>query len=400
MAGKGLSTPGLLRLHDALAEHVESGALPGLVALVARHDDLDIDVIGTMAFDDPEPMPRNAIFRIASLSKPIAAAAAMSLVDAGVLRLDAPVDELLPELADRRVLRSLDAGLADTEPARRAITLDDLLTCRLGLGCVMAAPGTYPIQDAEQERRLMTFGPPWPPPPYSPDEWIARFAELPLIHQPGEGWLYNTGIQVLGVLLERAAGKPLEAVLRERVLDPLGMSDTRFSVPAAQRARFTTAYIPDPVTGEPLRFDGADGYWSSPPSFPNAAGWLVSTIDDFWSFASMLVNGGVSDGDRVLSAGAVALMTTNHLSAEQRDAADLFVGPGSGWGFGMATPLGGAAEHSAPPGFGWHGGTGTSWFSDPATGLTGILMTQRAMTSPAMPSLYLDFWQHAHQASA
>jgi hypothetical protein len=190
---KGLSTKGLARLHEVMAGHVERGAMPGLITLVARHGDVHVDVIGAKAFGHPEPMERDAIFRIASLTKPIAAVAAMALVEEGTLQLDAPVDDLLSELADRQVLRSLDADLDDTVPANRPITLEDLLTFRLGFGCIMAPPNTYPIQRAEEELQLRSLGPPWPPTPHSPDTWIRRLGTLPLMYQPGEQWLYNTG---------------------------------------------------------------------------------------------------------------------------------------------------------------------------------------------------------------
>ena len=277
---KGLSTKGLARLHEVMAGHVERGAMPGLITLVARHGDVHVDVIGAKAFGHPEPMERDAIFRIASLTKPIAAVAAMALVEEGTLQLDAPVDDLLSELADRQVLRSLDADLDDTVPANRPITLEDLLTFRLGFGCIMAPPNTYPIQRAEEELQLRSLGPPWPPTPHSPDTWIRRLGTLPLMYQPGEQWLYNTGAQVLGILLERAAGKPLEALLTERIFEPLGMRDTAFSVSPGQRDRFTTAYTSDPESGVLSVLDDADdSFWAGPPAFPDAAGgwWEPST---------------------------------------------------------------------------------------------------------------------------
>ena len=396
--GGGLNAEGLAETRALLAGHIERGALPGLVALIARHDQAHVEVLGRLAFGDTEPMPRDAIFRIASLTKPITAAATMILVDDGVLRVEDPVDDLLPELADRRVLRSIDAELDDTVPARRAITVEDLLTFRLGFGNVMAPPGTYPIQRAEEELRLATLGPPWPPPPLSPDEWIERLGRLPLMHQPGEEWRYNTGAQVLGVLIARAAGMPFESFLQERVFGPLGMTDTAFSVPPGRRHRFTTAYAPDPESGALRVLDGVDdGYWSTPPQFANGAGWLVSTVDDFWSFVQMLLHHGTYGGGRLLSAASVARMTTDHLTREQRDGAAPFLA-GGGWGFGMTVPAADGTR-SVPAGFGWDGGMGTTWRSDPARDLTGILMTQRAMTSPQPPDTFVDFWRGAYRSA-
>jgi CubicO group peptidase (beta-lactamase class C family) len=394
----GFDPAGLARLHDRLADHVERGEVPGLAALVACGDDVHVEVLGAPALDDPRRLRRDAIFRIASLTKPIAAAGAMALVDDGVVSVSHPVERFLPELAGQRVLRSLDGALNDTVPAERPVTVEDLLTFRLGFGAIMAQ-GTYPIQDAEAELGLMTLGPPWPPPPFGPDEWIARFATLPLMDQPGAVWRYNTGAQVLGVLLERASGQSLEDFLRTRLFAPLGMRDTSFSVPKEKQDRFTTAYFPDLSTGALTLMDPpVGGWWNGPPAMGNAAGMLVSTLDDYWAFVAMLLAGGRHHGHEVLSPGSVADMTRDHLTAVQRAAALPFLEPGMGWGYCMAAPVPGADERPVPSGFGWNGGTGTVWTSDPERGLTGILLTQRAMTSPEPPALFVDFWEGAYGA--
>jgi CubicO group peptidase (beta-lactamase class C family) len=398
----GLDERGLQRLHDRLAAYVERGQVPGLVALVARGPDVHVEVLGAAAIGDATALGRDAIFRIASLSKPIAAAATMVLVEDGTLTLDGPVSTYLPELGSPRVLRRLEGPLDDTVPAERAITVEDLLTFRLGFGAIMAPGGSYPVQAAEAELGLMTLGPPWPPPPFGPDEWITRFASLPLLHQPGAEWRYNTGAQVLGVLLERASGQPLEEFLRARLFEPLGMPDTAFWVPPEKRDRFTTAYFPDEAGGALQLLDPpAGGWWNERPAMGNLAGMLVSTLDDYWSFVSMLLGDGTSrDGSAVLTPASVAAMTTDHLTAAQRASAPVFFGEHGGWGYCMAAP---GPLHAAPPvpwGFGWNGGTGTTWLSDPVRGLTTILFTQRAMTSPEPPALFADFWEGAYGAMA
>ena len=394
----GLDAAGLRRLHDRLAAHTESGEVPGLVALLARGDDVHIEVLGHAALDDPAPLGRDAIFRIASLTKPIAAAATMLLVDDGILALSDPVDALLPELAGRRVLRTLESPLNDTVPAERSITVEDLLTFRLGFGSIMAPPGTYPIQDAESELGLMTLGPPWPPPPFGSDEWMARFGTLPLLHQPGAEWLYNTGAHVLGVLLERASGQPLEAFLRACLFDPLGMVDTAFSVPTEKQDRFTTAYMPDGGDGLRVLDPPAGGWWNEPPAMANAAGWLVSTLDDFWAFVTMVVARGRHDGQALLSPRAVEAMTRDHLTAAQRASAPIFLGQHGGWGYCMAAPGPTRAAPPEPSGYGWNGGTGTVWTTDPDYGLTGMVLSTRAMTSPEPPAHIGDFWDAAYGA--
>jgi CubicO group peptidase (beta-lactamase class C family) len=382
-------------LRAALAPHVERGDLPGLVALLACGDDVESCALGYMGFGESRRMARDTIFRIASVSKPLVGAVAMLLIQDGALRLSDPVARWIPELAEPRVLRSLESDLDDTIPAARSITVEDVLSFRLGWGSIMAPPGTYPIQRAEEELGLRTFGPPWPPPDLTPDEWISRLADLPLLHQPGAEWRYNTGAQVAGVLIERVAGAPLEDVLRERLFDPLGMVDTGFHVPADRRDRFATQYSPDPATGEPRLLDPPEGWWSTPPKMPNAAGWLVSTMDDLSRFAAMMAAG----GDPLLLPESIREMTRDRMTAADRAANQIFIGGAGGWGLMMAAPAAGARpSHSITGGFGWEGGTGTSWRFNPGTGLTAIILTQRAMTSPDPPAILTDFWAAADAA--
>ena len=397
-----LSPRGLATLHELMAAHVEEDELPGLVTLVARGDDVHVDVIGRPSFGASEPLARDAIFRIASLTKPITAATAMSLVDEGVLRLDQAIDELVPELGDRRVLRAIDAELDDTVPANRSITVEDLLSYRMGFGSVMAPPGTHPIQRAEAELGLQSIGgPPWPPVSLDPDAWIAALGSLPLLCQPGEQWLYNTSGQVLGVLLARAAGKDLPELMRERIFEPLGMADTGFCVPHEQLSRLTSFYAPDPGSGElSLLDDPSDSWWSRPPRFPDASGWLVSTVDDYWTFVSMLLAGGSLRGERIVSERSVALMTTDRLTPAQRAGTGVFLGDHGGWGLGMQVPASGSTGQPLPCGFGWDGGSGTTWRSSPERGVSGILLTQRQLNSPLPPPVFDDFWAGVNAAAA
>jgi CubicO group peptidase (beta-lactamase class C family) len=379
-------------VHTALARHVDAGELPGLVALVACGDDVYVEAIGRRAFGDSDPIGRDAIFRIASVSKPIVGAAAMRLVEDGVMSLDDPVERWIPELARPRVLRTIASPLDDTVPAERAITAGDVLSFRLGFGSIMAPPDTYPVQAAERELGLKTLGPPWPPCELTPDEWIARFASLPLLHQPGAGWRYNTGATVAGVLIERAADRPLAEVLRNLVFEPLAMADTGFWVPPDRLSRFTTLYQPD-GNGGLAAVDRPEGWYASPPRLPDAAGGLVSTVDDLFAFASMLA----ADGGDLLSPESVRQMTTDRMTAADRQDNRLFVGDHSGWGLMMSVPAADGAT-GVPGGFGWEGGSGTTWRTDPERGLTGILLTQRMMTSPEPPALMRDFWAAAYRA--
>ena len=237
----GLSEERLERLHEVMAGYVERGVAPGIVTLVSRGGDEDVAVVGTTAVGGDEPMTRDTIFRIASMSKPITAVAAMILLEECKLRLDDPVDEFLPELANRQVLRSLESELDDTVPANRPITLRDLLTFRLGIGLVFG-PEPYPIQQAMVEQRVGFAPNPQAVP--EPDEWMRRLGSLPLIRQPGEAWLYGTGSNVLSVLIARAAGQSLGEFMQERLFEPLGMKDTGFSVPAESSTGWRRAMGP------------------------------------------------------------------------------------------------------------------------------------------------------------
>jgi CubicO group peptidase (beta-lactamase class C family) len=400
----GLTPEGIEALEAALTRHVARGRLPGLVALVASGGDVHVSALGHKAFGDDAPIGRDAIFRIASMTKPIAGVAAMLLIEDGAMALGDPVGRWLPELAEPRVLRTLESSLDDTVPAQRPITVEDVLSFHLGFGCIMS-PGAYPIQQAESELGLKTLGPPWPPPDLTPDEWLARLGGLPLLDQPGTRWRYNTGATVAGVLIERVAGAPLAEVMRERVFEPLGMADTGFSVPAAKLGRFTTFYTPG-AGGRLDVVDRPDGWWSAPPKLPDAAASLVSTVDDLWAFAAMLASG----GGGLLSAESVRLMMADRMTARDRAENRVFVGDDGGWGLMMAVPSGAspgsaggaggpAGPADAPRGYGWDGGSGTTWRTDAAAGLTGILLTQRQMTSPEPTEIAKDFWTAAYAAA-
>jgi CubicO group peptidase (beta-lactamase class C family) len=182
----GCSRVRLERMHDLMAGHVQRGAVPGVVTLVSRRGKVHVNVVGAKALGGGDPIRRDTIFRITSMTKPITAAAAMILVEECKLRLDEPVDRLLPELAHRKVLRRIDGPLEDTVPATRPITLRDLLTFRMGFGLIWGPPDKYPIQRAISELQIVGFGPPNQATPYDPDEWLRRLATLPLMHQPGE----------------------------------------------------------------------------------------------------------------------------------------------------------------------------------------------------------------------
>jgi CubicO group peptidase (beta-lactamase class C family) len=400
MSKAGLSRARLDRMHEVMVGYVERGEMPGLVTLVSRRGEVYVDTIGVKAIAGSDPIRRDTIFRISSMTKPITAAATMILVEECKLRLDEPVDRWLPELAERQVLKRLDGPLDHTVAANRPITVRDLLTFRMGFGQMMAPPDAYPILKAASEQQI-GMGPPSPSTLPAPDEWIRRLGRLPLMHQPGEQWMYNTGSDVLGVLIARASGQPFETFLRERLFEPLGMKDTGFSVPAASLDRLATSYWTDFGSGKLVIYDEAkDGQWSRPPAFPSGAGGLVSTIDDYLAFGQMMLNQGKHGKERILSRLSVETMTTDQLTPEQKAASGLVAGyfDSHGWGFGVSVVTRRDDIAAVPGRYGWDGGMGTSWYSDPKEEMVTILMTQRAWTSPSPPNVCLDFWTSAYQA--
>ena len=388
------NAPSLVR--DAIAGCIARSELPGAAWAVGRGDDVRFGTLGTLAIGGSASVDEDSIFRIASMTKPMVAAVAMMLVDDGVFTLDTPVTRWLPELADRKVLRNIDGPLTETVPAERAITVSDVLSFRMGFGLLWGKSGT-PILRAERELRLGAFGPPRPLVPPAPDEWMRRFSTLPLMAQPGERWLYQTSAEVMGVLVARASGKPLDVVMRERLFAPLGMKDTDFFVPANKIARLTTSYTASGKDGALELYDEADGGdWSRAPAFPSAGGGLVSTVRDCTAFARMMNARGTAGGQRLLSAGSVDAMTRDHISAAQKVASAGSLDPSFwdhfGWGLGLALVT--HEEPDGPRGVGWDGGLGTSMWWDPATQSLGVLLTPRS-AYPKMSPPYREFWRNA-----
>ena len=395
----GFSKTRLGRMHKIMSGYVERGEIPGMVTLVSRRGETNVDVLGTTSANGKDPIRRDTIFRIASLSKPVTAVGAMILVDECKLRLDEPVDRLLPELANRKVLKRLDGPLDETVPANRPITLRDLLTFRWGFGLILAPPDAYPIAKAAAESQI-GMGPPMPATMPAPDEWLRRMGSLPLMYQPGERWLYNTGADVLGVLISRASGQPFETFLRERIFDPLGMKDTSFSVPSGKLDRLPTSYWTNYATGKVEVYDKPDGQWSRPPAFPSGAGGLVSTADDYLAFGQMMLNRGRHGNQRILSRPSVEIMTTDQLTPEQKAVSGLVAGyfDNHGWGFGLSVVTQRTDMARSVGTYGWDGGLGTSWYADPKEDLTAVLMTQQAWTSPDPPNVCRDFWTSVYAA--
>lgn len=378
-------------LHEILESHVASGAVPGAVALVARGARVDVRAIGSAALEGPVTMARDSIFRIASITKPITAAAVMVLVEEGRVALDDPVDEWLPELASPMVVSTPAGPVDDVVPAARPITVVDLLTNRAGYGFAsdFSLPAIQLLFTVQTDGREVQLRP-------HPDEWMARLSEIPLLYQPGEAWLYDTCSDLQGVLIARVSDRTLPEFLAERVFEPLGMVDTGFEVPAEKRDRLTSYYRPDPTGGLELA-DAPEGQWSHLPAFPAGSGGLVATVDDWYRFARMLLGRGELDGRRILSPASVAQMTSNHVTPSQREAGALFLEK-QGWGFGGSVDVERIEPWNVPGRYGWVGGTGTTAHITPSTGSVAILLTQVGAAGPVPSALMCDFWRHAAAA--
>jgi CubicO group peptidase (beta-lactamase class C family) len=384
----GFTATGLERFGEVARSHVGAQQVPGLVALVASGGDVHVEALGELTVGGP-PVRRDSMFRIASTTKPITGAATMALVDEGLLALDEPVARLLPELAATRVLRRIDGPLDDTVPASREITVRDVLTFTFGFGMhvdMFTSATPWPIVNAVADAELSTIGPPDPGAAPAPDEWIKRLGALPMMAQPGERWLYNTGAHVLGVLCQRAAAaSSFNDVLRSRVFEPLGMTSTSFF--AGDQTRLATAYAPTP--DGLVVWDRPDGKWSRRPAFEDGAAGLTSSADDLLAFAQMFLR----NGTPVLSAASVVEMTRDQLTPAQRAGQEAFLGERS-WGLCQSVITSGERAGA----FGWDGGLGTSFLVDPVRDLVVIVLTQRLWEQAQPPAVHTDVQAAAYAA--
>lgn len=368
---------------DAL---VGAGRMAGAVALSWRDGETREVLSGWRDLEAGAPMRRDTIFRIASLTKPVTAVAAMTLYDEGRFELEDPITAVAPEFAGMRVLRNVEGPLNDTEAAERAITFGDLLTHRAGFtyGGFHAGPLKAAYRDAlgaDIDSHL------------TPDQWIAGLASLPLVDQPGRGFHYGVSLDVLGFLIARMEGAPLEDVLRRRIFEPLGMADTGFVVPDAKRGRVATMYGFDAegrLQARAAHPPEEPAFLAERPagmSFVSGGAGLWSTADDYLTFARLFVEEGAVGGKRLLKMGTLRRMTANFLTAEQIAGATMMGLPalsGQGFGLGVAVVLdperadamkcrGGVGT------VGWPGAYGGWWQADPTNGSVLVFLTHNAL---------------------
>ncbi|MBV9464302.1 MAG: beta-lactamase family protein [Verrucomicrobiae bacterium] len=399
--GHGLSRERLKKLGDALGGYVARGEMPGLAALISRGESVHVETLGFSSIGGTTParVKGDTIFRIASLTKPITAVGAMILVEDCKIRLDDSIEPWIPELGGRRVLKSISSQLDETVPARRAITVRDVLTYRMGFGSVMAPADTHPIQRKIRELQIGGDGPPLPAKGPSTQQWLNHLASLPWMAQPGERWMYHVSGDVLGILIERVSGRPLGDFLRERLFEPLGMKDTAFHVPPSKLSRFSVSYRFDRAAKKLVVYDDVkNSSWGPRPPFESGGGGLVGTIEDYFKFCRMMLNKGRLGRERILSRASVELMTSDHLKPEHRAGSEMFFGEFSSWGLGMGVDIARRDVYHSPGRFGWTGGLGTSAYTDPANDLIAMIFTPRMMDSPEPPKVFTDFFTLAYAA--
>lgn len=361
------------KIAKAIEAYVDDDQFAGAVSLVWRGG--KVAQAGAVGWRDREvldPMARDAIFRIASMSKPVTSTAALMLMEEGRFSLDDPISTWAPEFADMRVLRAPTGALDETDPAVREITFDDLLTHRSGLTYAEIYDG--PITPAY--RRALGWD---IDSEVAPDPWIAGLAALPLIDQPGAGFHYGCSTDLLGLLIARMEGASLGEVLQRRIFDPLGMKDTGFTVPAEKRDRRAVMYGFDDAGGIVARSSLPGAVLAERPghlTYESGGQGLWSTADDYLAFARMFVGEGAVDGVRLLRPETLALMTGNRLTEDQRARAEnfgmaLFTAHGFGLGLAVVMDPEKAAVTRCKGGVGtvgWPGAFGGWWQADPTDG--------------------------------
>jgi CubicO group peptidase (beta-lactamase class C family) len=374
---QGVDQAALGQIAPALQAVIDAGDLSGFVTLIWRGgEEIQFNALGHRDIEAGLPMTRDTIFRIASMTKPVTTVAAMMLLEEGKLKLDDPITKWAPEFADMKVLKSATGPVEDVYPSPRDITVEDLMTHRAGLayGFTSIGPIAYAHQKALGDVLTSDMG---------PDAWMKALAGLPLSYPPGERFHYSHATDVLGFLVGRIEGKPFREVLMERIFGPLKMVDTDFYFPPEKQGRAAKVYrLKDDLSAiEEAPFPRRD----APPSFCGGGGGLVSTLDDYLTFARMLLGDGEVDGVKLLKPETVALMRTNRLTDAQREIPFMGIPFWLGQGFGLGLSVITDPEKQAWMGagnagaFGWPGAFGTWWQADPKSGMILIYLIQNSM---------------------
>ncbi len=380
-------------LTQGMTAYVDQGQIPGFITAIWRHGKLaHTDVVGWQDQEAAIPLKRDTIFRVASMTKPVASVATLILLEEGKFRMEDPIDRWIPELANRKVLKDPAGAIDDTYPSPRPITVGDLLTQRPGLPNHFDPPSPAVAQVVAKLRDATDM-----------DDWLKKLADAPLLYPPGDHFIYGFSMDVLGALVARVSGMRFPDFLEKRLFGPLGMADTGFFVPPAKASRLVVAYHWNPKTMKRIIVDPAqNSRFLTPPKVPSGAGGLVSTIDDYAKFGRMLLGYGALDGHRILSRKTVELMTQDYLTPEQRQRpffqdASFWAGQGYGLGVSVVDNVARRGEPSSVGQYGWNGAYGTLWVNDPKEGMTAVLMIQTSFDIPA-PRIQQDFRTLVYQA--
>lgn len=363
----GFSAERLQRIGTALNAEIKASSLPGAVVAIAREGKLAYcEAFGTLDPTAQTPMPKDAIFSIASMTKPIVTVGALILYEEGRLMVNEPVGKYLPQLARMRVgAPGCDGSPGTTVELVREMTIQDLMRHTAGVSYGRGNTALHKIWPISST---------WSASKWTGAEFIEQLSKLPLHYQPGSSWEYSLGLDVLGLVIEKVAGAPLRQYLQERLFGPLGMSDTGFVVPSADLGRYAKTLPSDPLTHEPQAVrDGTKLH-----EFDCGGGCAVSTTMDYLRFAQMLLNGGELDGVRILGRKTVEYMTADHIGPEI-DITRLREYPNiNGYGFGLSVAVrrgaGISGVMSSPGQFHWAGSTGTYFWVDPAEALVAVFM--------------------------
>ncbi len=373
----GLSTPALERLSSAIRDRVASGHVPGAVALVARHG--KVAYFESFGIRDPAsgaPMTNDAIFRIYSMTKAIVSVGAMMLWEEGRLLLGDPISKYIPDFASTKV-GVIKGETLETVAADRPITVQDLLRHTSGL--TYEFRGTSLVHKAYMEARVMRLK-------QNNADQAAMLAALPLLHQPGARWEYSRSTDVLGRLIEVISGQTLGSFLSERILTPLGMVDTAFSVPAKDHGRIAEPFAKDPETGIDVSLLDV----TRTALFESGGGGLVATAMDYARFLAMLLGNGRLGGTRLLGRKTIELMTADHLGSVTGPADLLPPGHGFGLGFAVRMAAGMAPFPGSVGNYYWGGAAGTTFWVDPAERLFAVMMIQAPVQREHYRLLFRD----------
>lgn len=365
---EGFSATGLARIDAFFKSEIEANRTPGAVLYIARNGKLVVHkAYGHLDKANGVPMREDAIFSIASMTKVMTVAAALTLTEEARLPLSAPVSKWFPEFKDAKLGVVDGQSHVTTEPLKRPLTVQDLMRHTTGL--TYGARGNTPIH------KLFPPSSSGAATRYTGSEFMAQMAATPFLHEPGTVWDYGFGIDALGMVVERESGKTLDGFMRERIWSRLGMKDTTFHVPPADRARVAQALPTDPLTGKPQSI----AMLTAKIKFDCGGGCAFSTAPDYIRFGQMLLNGGVFNGQRLLSPQTVSQMTSDHLGSHIQNNVAVTEPGRMGYGFGLGVAVrkekGVAAVNGNPGDFFWNGANGTIFWADPKERLVVVMMS-------------------------